>query len=591
MKQILISISAIILLASCTGTPENPDITENELLQHVSFLASDSLKGRLPGSAEDILAAEYIASEFKKAGLSFLSDGGLQTFEVVTDLEQGENNSMLLGSAELEAGVDYSPFPFTANSSLESEVVFAGYGFDLDREDIKWNDYDGLEVSGKWVIVLRGNPEIDSTTSLFHSYSNERDKAMVASDRGAGGILFVSGPAYSQDEPLTDLGNREGKVGIPAIHISRKTADIILEKTGESIESLEKQLHENRKPASLSTSTLLKASADVNPTLTNTYNVVGYLEGKDPLRKDEFIVMGAHYDHLGMGGQGSSSRRQDTIAPHNGADDNASGVAALIEVAEKLARGEKKPSNSFIFIAFGAEEMGLLGSKYYVDNPLFPIEDVRIMLNMDMVGRLRNQQVQVGGVGTTTQSEDIVMNQVARDSLKISTTREGYGASDHTSFYGKDIPVLFITTGAHTEYHTPEDDVESLNLPGMVSVSDYVFELADYVDQMEETLVFQEAGPKVRYSGRHGRRIALGIMPDFTDTDEEPGMRVDNVNPGQPAFLGGMKKGDYIMAIEGKPVNGIYDYMHRLSKMSKGQIIVVRVKRNDTNLDLLIQLQ
>ena len=590
MKHILISISAVILLASCSGPKENSEITEYELFQHVAYLASDSLKGRLPGTAEDKLAASYIASEFKRAGLSLPGDGGLQSFEVITDLESGENNTMVLGSQHLEAGVDFSPFPFTANSSLDAEVIFAGFGFDLDMEDIKWNDYATLEVSGKWVMVLRGNPEIDSSTSVFHAFSNERDKAMLAADQGAGGILFVSGPAYSQDDQLTDLGAREGKVGIPAIHISRKTADQLLGKTGETIESLEKKLVTQRKPYSISANSSLKASADVKPTLTNTYNVVAYLEGSDPQGKDKFIVMGAHYDHLGMGGQGSSSRRQDTIAPHNGADDNASGVAALIEVAEKLAGGEKKPANSFIFIAFGAEEMGLLGSKYYVDNPLFPLENIRIMLNMDMLGRLRDQQVQVGGVGTTPISEDMVMNRVSHDSLSISTTREGYGASDHTSFYGKDIPVLFITTGAHTEYHTPDDDVESLNIPGMVTVSNYVYELADYVDGLEETLTFQEAGPKVRYSGRHGRGIALGIMPDFTDNDEEQGMRVDNVNPGQPAFMGGMKKGDYIMAIEGMPVNGIYDYMYRLSKMSKGQIIVVTVKRQDANLDLLIQL-
>ena len=338
------------------------------------------------------------------------------------------------------------------------------------------------------------------------------------------------------------------------------------------------------------TEAILKAAAEVKPSMTTTYNVIAYLEGSDPVRKDDYIVMGAHYDHLGFGGPGSSSRKQDTTGVHNGADDNASGVAALIEIAEKLAGGEERPSNSFLFIAFGAEEMGLLGSKYYVNNPLLPLDRARIMLNMDMVGRLRDQQLQVGGIGTAAESEEIVLEHAASDKLKISTTREGYGASDHSSFYAKDLPVLFITTGAHTDYHTPEDDVEYINISGMIDVASYVGDIAGYIDGLESPLSFREAGPKVQYSGRHSRRIALGIMPDFTDNDEIPGMRVDFVTPGKPAYIGGMQKGDYIMAIEGKTINGIYDYMYRLSKVSKGQIIVVTVMREDQTLDLLVQL-
>ena len=212
------------------------------------------------------------------------------------------------------------------------------------------------------------------------------------------------------------------------------------------------------------------------------------------------------------------------------------------------------------------------------------------MINMDMVGRLRSQQLQVGGVGTALESEEIVLNHVAHDSLKISTTREGYGASDHSSFYGKNLPVLFVTTGAHTDYHTPEDDIDRINIEGMVLISRYVSGIVNYIDGIDTSLTFQEAGPKNQYSGRRSLRITLGIMPDFTDNDETPGMRVDVVIPGKPAYIGGMKKGDYIMSIEGKPINGIYDYMYRLSKLSKGQIIVVSVKRDDQILDLLIQL-
>jgi C-terminal processing protease CtpA/Prc len=207
-----------------------------------------------------------------------------------------------------------------------------------------------------------------------------------------------------------------------------------------------------------------------------------------------------------------------------------------------------------------------------------------------MVGRLRNQQLLVGGVGTAMESEEIVTQLIRHDSLVLSTNMEGFGASDHSSFYGEDIPVLFLTTGAHTDYHTPEDDIEHINLQGMVSIADYTISVAQHIDQMNAALTFQEAGPKARFQGRRGMRITLGITPDYTDTDDIIGMRVDAVNQRGPAYYGGMKKGDYIMAIEGQPVNGIYDYMYRLKSVSKGQIIVVTVKRDEKELDLLIQL-
>ncbi len=596
MRKRIFSILPLLLLMGslafpgCSFNKENPDITTDELFQHISYLASDSLKGRLPGTEEDRLAALYIADEFSKAGLQLMADGGLQAFEVITDLETGAANYLRIG--EMDAGLsdDFAPFPFTANKESSAGVVFAGYGFEIDKEEIQWNDYAGLDVTGKWVMILRGNAEIDSTVSVFHAYSNERDKAMLASDKGAAGVLFISGPNFDQEDKLISLERREGKVSIPAIHISRKTADLILSSAGTSTGDMENKLNTSREPSSFGIDMTVSAGADVQPTTTTTYNVIAYLKGSNPETADKHIVIGAHYDHLGMGGIGSSSRKPDTTAAHNGADDNASGVAALLEIAEALSLGSGTVSNSYLFIAFGAEEMGLLGSKYYVNNPVLPLEEIRVMINLDMVGRLRNQQLQVGGIGTAKESEEIVTSLIQHDSLDLSTTMEGFGASDHSSFYGKDIPVLFLTTGAHLDYHTPEDDIEHINLQGMVSIADYTESIARHIDQMDADLAFQEAGPKVRFQGRRGGRITLGIMPDFTDSDDQDGMRVDFVTPGKPAYNGGMKQGDYIMAIEGQPVNGIYDYMYRLKSVNKGQIIVVTVKRDEQELDLLVQL-
>jgi aminopeptidase YwaD len=578
------------ILPGCSGTKENPQITSDEIFQHLGHLASDSLKGRLPGTEEDRLAALYIADEFSKAGLQLMGDGGLQAFEVITDLETGATNYLRIGEMDARLSEDFAPFPFTANTEVSAGVVFAGYGFDIDKEEVQWNDYAGLDVTGKWVMVLRGSAEIDSTSSAFHEYSNDRDKAMLAGDKGASGILFVSGPNFDQEDKLIDFEKREGKVSIPAIHMSRKTADRILSVAGTSTEGIESKLNTTRQPSSFGIDVTVSAGAEVLPTTTITYNVIAYLKGSDPETADRHIVIGAHYDHLGMGGMSSSSRKPDTTAVHNGADDNASGVAALVEIAEALALGSEPVTNSYLFIAFGAEEMGLLGSKHYVNNPVLPLEEIRVMINLDMVGRLRNHQLQVGGVGTARESEEIVTKLIQHDSLTLSTTMEGFGASDHSSFYGKDIPVLFLTTGAHTDYHTPEDDIEYINLLGMVTIAEYTRRIAQYIDQMDSSLSYQEAGSKVRFEGRRGMRITLGITPDYTDNDGINGMRVDFVTPGRQAYNGGMKKGDYIMAIEGQPVNGIYDYMYRLKSVNKGQIIVVTVKRDDKKLDLLIKL-
>ncbi|MEE9463524.1 MAG: M28 family peptidase, partial [Bacteroidales bacterium] len=379
-KRMITLLPLLLLLGSlvmpgCSFNKENPDITTDELFQHISYLASDSLKGRLPGTEEDRLAALYIADEFSKAGLQLMAEEGLQAFEVITDLETGTTNYLRIGEMDAGLSEDFFPFPFASNKELSAEVVFAGYGFEIDKQEVQWNDYADLDVTDKWVMVLRGSAEIDSTVSAFHAYSNERDKAMLAGDKGAAGILFVSGPNFDQEDKLIDLERREGKVSIPAIHISRRTADLILSAAGTSTENLENKLNTAREPSSFEIDVIVSAGAEVQPTTTTTYNVIAYLKGSNPETADKHIVIGAHYDHLGMGGIVSSSRKPDTTAVHNGADDNASGVAALIEIAEALSLGTEPPANSYLFIAFGAEEMGLLGSKHYVNNPILPLEE------------------------------------------------------------------------------------------------------------------------------------------------------------------------------------------------------------------------
>jgi len=592
MKRIGILISFLIFIqAACTRKDRNPEITAGELSAHVEFLASDSLKGRYPGTAEDLVTARYIADEYKKAGLQWITADGLQEYDIVTFIEAGDSNMLAFKGYSGEQGKDFTPVSFSSNAHVNTEVVFCGYGFDIDQEDLKWNDFSGIDVTGRWVMVLRGNPEPDKSTSMFDMYSNDRDKAMVAKDLGAAGILFVSGPLFDPDDELMTLRSRESQAGIPAIHIKREVADRIIRSSGKTIEKLEKELNTKHHPLSFLTSVIIEASAKVIPHKVNTYNVVGFLEGSDPVKMGQYIILGAHYDHLGFGGPGSSSRLRDSSAIHYGADDNASGVSGLIEIAERFASSEQQPGRSLLFIAFGAEEMGLLGSRYFTENPLVPLEQVSLMVNLDMIGRMRDRHLQVSGTGTSAEAEGILKYFAIGDSIQLMMSPEGFGASDHSSFYGKNIPVLFLTTGVHADYHTPDDSPDKLNYVDMVYVADFAYNLIDSVAQLDSMLTFREAGPRTMPSGRYRRgQVTLGIMPDITSTDDTEGMRVEFVTPGKPADLGGMKKGDIILAIDGKPVNNVYDYMFRLQKVNRGQLIIVTIRRDDKQFDLLIQL-
>ena len=334
----------------------------------------------------------------------------------------------------------------------------------------------------------------------------------------------------------------------------------------------------------------IDASTDVEPLIAKTENVIGIIEGKDPILKNEFVVIGAHFDHLGMGGIGSGSRVPDTIAVHHGADDNASGVAAVIELARRFSFYKDSLKRTLVFICFSAEEEGLLGSKFFTEHPLFDLKQVEAMVNLDMVGRLReDRSLQVHGTGTSLESNRI-LNTFNRDSAFVyALSPEGYGPSDHSSFYAKDIPVFFFTTGAHMDYHTPGDTYEGINFDGLKKVSDFVYKIALDLDREPARLSFREAGPKTQESGRYRLKVTLGIMPDFTSTTND-GLRADFVTPGKPAFKAGMLKGDVIVAINGKTINNIQDYMYRMSKITQGETVNVEVMRKGKKEVLIVQL-
>lgn len=582
-------ISLILLFACRSNKIDEPGINIPELEEHIGFLASDELKGRLPGTEGDIQSAEYIRDALESWGLVPAIDNGLQSFEIVSSLEAGNSNKLIINDKPVPPE-NFMPLAFSESAELEAKVAFTGYGFDIQSDTLNWNDYDNINVKDKWVMFLRADPEVDDPLSNFAEVSADRDKVMMAKDKGAGGVLMVSGKGLDDRDEFESLAKGEYSTGIPVFRIKREIANLILGENNVSIDELEEKLNKTYSSHSFEMDCLIKGTAELIEKKVTTQNVLMTLPGNDSVLKDEYLIIGGHFDHLGMGGPGSSSRAVDTVAIHYGADDNASGIAAMLEIAEKFANNSDN-ARSIIFAGFSAEEMGLLGSKYLVDHMPVETDRVNAMINLDMVGRLKESKIlQVGGVGTAQELKEIITQLNDSALIKLTLSEEGYGPSDHSSFYGKDIPVLFFSTGAHLDYHTPYDTPDKINYDGLVIISELVYEISSELAGNNKKLVFMEAGPKTLTNrGMRSRGVTLGIMPDFAGNIKN-GLRADFVTPGRPADLGGMKKGDIIVAINGKTINNIQDYMFRLSKLEHGETIQVEVLRGDKKELLLITL-
>jgi Zn-dependent M28 family amino/carboxypeptidase len=586
--RLLVFVFLIVGLAVSAQKP-NPEITVKELKENIGYLASDELKGRKSGEQGELMAAEYIREKFKNAGLELLFDNGFQKFGLVTSAEIGPGNRLAVNGVEYEVEKSFLPYAFSANTTVSAGAVFAGYGLEVDRDTLQWDDYKGVDVSGKWVLALQGDPDLENQQSPYIEFSSERSKALFAADNNAAGLILVAGKKFREKDELASLvfDKNSARYSIPIIEVTREVANKMLGgKT--TIEALENEMDSLKKPINLKLETTISATTNAIQKEAETRNVVALIPGADNNLKNEYVVVGAHFDHLGMGGPGSGSRATDTIAVHNGADDNASGVAAIIQLAEKLTAG-KNNKRSIIFAAFSAEEMGLVGSKAFVNKPPVETDNMVAMFNFDMVGRLDNATnvLSIGGSQTSKESEKLMAD--LNTDFELAFSPEGVGPSDHASFYLQNMPVFFISTGAHPDYHTPLDDAEFINYEGTKKVADYAVRLIEHVANRETDLTFQEAGPKFQRSRGGKYKVTLGVMPDFAGV-EKRGLRIDSVTKGKPADKAGMKKGDIITAIEGKKVGGIHDYMSRLQTMEAGQQISVDIIRDDKPTVLIVQL-
>ncbi len=585
----------ILFIALTVSSITYGQVRESEIetmREQLKFLASDSLKGRFPGTPEDVVAADFIREKFTEAGFQLLSDNGSQYFSIVTSVEATAENQLKWNNTVAAFEEDFSLYAFSSNASAAAEVVFAGYGMVIDLDSLQRNDYQNIDVKGKWVLVLEGDPDPENNDSPYIPFANARTKALNARDQGAAGLLVVGGSQNDPKDELTPLLFERSVVssGIPVIDLKRAWVDTNVLPNGWTIDSLETLANNGIVNLYEIESGKLAATTELERQVVETQNIVAYLPGSDPLLKKEFVILGAHYDHLGMGGQGSGSRAPDTIAPHYGADDNASGVVGMIALAQRIAALEEKPARSFVVAAFGAEELGLVGSRYMAQNIPFEAEHLDAMLNFDMIGRLNDKKsIAIGGTGTSIESEDLLNELKQNSEIGFSYSAEGFGPSDHASFYAIDVPVFFISTGAHGDYHTPADTWDRINFEGMQLVVDFGEDLLLELLNRPESLNFQEAGPKERTSGRRGFKVTFGIMPDFV-SESTDGLGVGGVTKGGPAYRAGMLKGDKIVGINGKPVHTIYDYMNRLKQLKAGERANVDVERNGEKLVLIVEL-
>ncbi len=495
-------VMGVLISAGACKPSTNSEITTEDLRKSLTYLASGALEGRLPGTEGDKKAADYIAQNLESYGVEPAGeDGYFQYFEVVTSVEAPAGENMLtVGEETAELGKDFTPFSYSTNATVKAELAFAGYGFDIDLDSLQWNDYANIDVKGKWVLVLRNDPEIRNPNSLYIPFSGEKSKVVTAKEKGAAGILFVSGAKVDRKDNLLELeiDQTESNLGLPAFNITRKFANKVFAANGTTIEELETGLTENMKANSFVTTTTVEGTSKVVFHKTKTRNVIGVIEGSDNSLKGEYVVVGAHFDHLGWGG-GASSRDPENKAIHYGADDNASGTSGLLEIADKLANADLK--RSVLLIAFGAEEMGTIGSKYFTNNPTVAKDKIVAMVNLDMIGRLKDtNEITISGVGTSTEGEHLLKDLLVekeRD-LFLSVEYNGFGPSDHANFYVEGIPVFFFNTGAHEDYHTPGDVIEKINFEGMRRVTEYAYDLTENLVNASTALVFQEAGPKGR---------------------------------------------------------------------------------------------
>ncbi len=566
-------------------------ITSEEIYNHIDFLANDSLQGRFPGTKGDKIAANYIFDEFKNTGLSFFNDNPFQKFKIVTK-RKFTNKSLKIDDFSCKYGEEFIPLSFSPSAQITAKVVFASYGMTISDSNYIWNDYKNIDVNGKWVMIFRGKPQVVGyPNTFFDNFTNEYSKVLRAYDNGAIGVIFINnyfnGPNDNLAKPC--FHRVKQKAEIPAFSIKRFTGNRILKSINKTVKQLEQEIKRNNAPLTYDLDVTVSAKINLKPVEVTTQNIIAYLPGQNPSFKNQYIVIGAHYDHLGFGGCGSGSKMPDTIAVHNGADDNASGVAGVIEIAEYLYSVKEEIGRSIIFVAFGAEERGLLGSDYFINNPPVEKKNIYAMINFDMIGKY-NGKLSILGIGSAKEFKDIIKTTDNDTSLlKIELSEKAYSGSDHASFIKNDIPAVFFYSSSGKNYHTPFDDVQYINSKKQAQLLKFASNFTLNLSNFQHKLTFVDVENISKGNHHYDIKVKLGIVPSFEDTKNK-GLKIGGIVDNKPAHKAGMKTGDIITAINDKVVKNIYDYMARLQELSPGQLIDVKIRRNNEIINLKVQL-
>jgi len=501
VKTIAASLGLCLWLVLSPQAADAPSSLE-EIRRHARYLASDELMGRGVGAPGIDLARDYISEEFKKYGLLPGGDGAryLQRLAVATGARAKEPSGVVLGGgAPLVLGSEWVPLGLSISGSAQGEAVFVGYG--ITAQDRDHDDYAGIDAKGKIAIVARYEPRSNGRESpgqratRYSRQATLRAKAANARNHGAAGMIIVdlSPPEEAASELIPmqrTLG--QGEAGIVAVQINRAVLEKKLQELGLHLGELKEKIDREGKPFSVALPGLrVSLSVTLERITAQTDNVVGILPGSDPKLKSEYIVVGAHYDHIGLGYFGTRDRSAEGQV-HNGADDNASGTALLLELARRMSQKSGRPPRSIVFVAFTGEELGVYGSKHFVTYPPIPLKSARAMLNLDMVGRMRGGRLTVSGIDTAKEFRGLVTEAGAESGIEIRLSSR-VGASDHAPFYSKGIPVLHFYTGLHEDYHRPTDDWEKLNVEGMIRVGDLVLTILERIARLKEPLTFVRA--------------------------------------------------------------------------------------------------
>ena len=600
LPRVLLVATLALALASPVWA-DLPAANPNRYLEDVKTLSAPNMEGRGDGSKGLTRAAHYIAHEFKALGLQPAGTKGYyQAFTVTTGAKLKKDNHLRVlengSTRSLKLNDDYVPLSFSSVGSFSGDVVFAGYGASAD--EFQYDDYMHLDVKDKIVVVLRYEPEKFAEKSGHHGltqHSHLITKAINARNHGAKAVILVNGKLGDGEEDLLmRFGSQAGPrdAGILLVQVKNSVADAWFKAAGKSLSAVQREINSDGKPHSFQFPDALRLSlkVDIESIRATVNNVLAYLPGKT----GEYVIVGAHYDHLGRGGQ-------DSLAPsmigtiHPGADDNASGTAGMLELARLFAQrpGADRLDRGILFMAFAGEELGLLGSADWVKEPTLPLNRAVAMINMDMIGRIRDKKVYIGGVGTGSNLKAVVEQAASKSDFKVEYSAGGYAASDHTSFVAKNIPVLFFFSGLHSDYHKPSDTWDKIDPQSASKLLDLVeavtSDLANAQDRPKYVRVDEPTGAAGHEGGGGGYGPYFGSIPDFGET--EKGVKFSDVKPGSPAAKAGLKGGDVLVQFNDKAINNLYDFTDALRRSKVGDVVDVIVMRDGKPLNAKVKLE